>query len=313
MPGKNAQNTQNILVIKLGALGDFIQALGPMKAIRAYHPSAQITLLTTKGFKDFAQRSGYFDQILIDSRPKFYQIFSWINLRKKLNTQKFSRVYDLQNNDRTQIYFNLFSPKPEWVGVAKGASHRNTSPERTKGLAFHGHVQTLKKAGVDHVEIDPLDWIEGDLEKFNLSKPYALIVPGSAPSRPKKRWPAKYYINLCQSLIEREIQPVIIGTNDEKNITETIAEACPQAINLGGKTSLFDIAVLARHAKISIGNDTGPMHMIAPTGCQTIVLFSSNSNPVRHAPLGDNVVSLQKNNLEDLKPETILEKIISIL
>ena len=60
----------NILVIKLSALGDFIQALGPMAAIRKHHKNAKITLLTTQGFKRFAQECGYFDDIIIDQRPK---------------------------------------------------------------------------------------------------------------------------------------------------------------------------------------------------------------------------------------------------
>lgn len=310
MPDQSAQNPQNIMVIKLGALGDFIQALGPMKAIRAHHPDAKITLLTTKPFKEFAEKSGYFDGIILDDRPKFYQLIAWFNFRKKLNTENFTRVYDLQNNDRTQIYFNLLSPKPEWVGVAKGASHRNTSPERTKGLAFHGHAQTLKLAGIKNIEIDRLNWIKSDLSKFNLPTPYILIVPGSAPSRPEKRWPIRHYINLCQSLIQQGITPVIIGTKDENNVTEAITKACPEAINLGGQTTLFDIAVLARHAKFTVGNDTGPMHMVAPTGCKTIVLFSGHSNPTRHAPLGDNVITIQEDNLEDLEPKKVLNSIL---
>jgi hypothetical protein len=43
--------TARILVIKLSALGDFIQATGPMKAIRTHHPDARITLLTTAPFE----------------------------------------------------------------------------------------------------------------------------------------------------------------------------------------------------------------------------------------------------------------------
>jgi len=308
---ENPQKNSHILVIKLGALGDFIQALGPMKAIRGHHLEARITLLTTHGFKNFAEQSGYFDQIIIDTRPKFYQILSWINLRKKLNLEKFTRVYDLQNNDRTQIYFNLFSPKPEWVGVAKGASHRNTSPERTNGLAFNGHVQTLQKAGIENIEIDQLDWIKGNLAQFNLPTSFALIVPGSAPSRPEKRWSVENYINICQNIIQQGITPVILGTSDERNVTDSIKKSCPDSINLGGKTNLFDIAVLAQNAKFSVGNDTGPMHMIAPTGCKTIVLFSEHSNPKRHAPLGENVVTIQKNDLKNLDPKDVLEKINS--
>lgn len=303
---------EKILVIKLGALGDFIQALGPMKAIRDHHPDANITLLTTKPFVELAEKSNYFNSIIIDERPKFFQIQKWLDLKKKFNKEKFNRVYDLQNNDRTGFYFKLFSPKPEWVGVANGASHRNISPERTAGLAFHGHAQTLGLAGIEGISIDDLSWIETDLSGFNLKQPYALIVPGSAPNRLEKRWSAENYITLCQNLESQNIQPVILGTNDEKNITEQISNACPCAINLTAKTSLFDIASLARGAKFTIGNDTGPMHMIAPTGCHTIVLFSKHSNPVRHAPLGDHVYTIQVDALDDLSPNDVLAKISQI-
>ena len=36
-----------VLVIKLGALGDFVQALGPFAAIRQNHEQARLVLLTT--------------------------------------------------------------------------------------------------------------------------------------------------------------------------------------------------------------------------------------------------------------------------
>lgn len=298
---------ENILVIKLGALGDFIQALGPMRAIRNHHPNARITLLTTKPFREFARKSGYFDDILLDIRPKFHQLKEWINLRKKFNQGNFTRVYDLQNNDRTGIYFKLFSPRPEWVGIAKGASHRNTSPDRSTGLAFYGHQQTLGLAGIKNVEIDRLDWIDSDVSGFDLQPPYALIVPGSSPNRPEKRWPASHYSDLCQSLVNQGIQPVLIGTESEKNIISEIAQACPNVLNLTAQTSLFDIPVLARKAAYAIGNDTGPMHIIAPTGCKTIILFSKNSNPKKHAPLGDHVQTIRKENLKDLKAEEVLK------
>lgn len=304
---------KKILVIKLGALGDFIQALGPMKAIRQHHPDARITLLTTRPFKSFAEKSEYFDDIWLDERPKFYQPLKWISLRKKLNGGKFTRVYDLQNNDRTSIYFKLFSPKPEWSGAVKGASHQNANPDRSKGLAFYGHKETLGIAGIDTVEIDTLDWIKADIGFFNLKKPYALIVAGCAPTRPEKRWPAEYFIALCRYLIDQEMQVVLLGTDSEKDITNQIRDACPQTLNLTGKTSLFDLAALGRKAEITIGNDTGPMHIIAPTGCKTLVLFSGSSKPVKHAPLGAHVSTLQEDNLKNLRPETVIERASTLL
>ena len=302
-------NRENILVIKLGALGDFVQSLGPMKAIREHHPNANITLLTTRPYYKFAEKSGYFDEILTDSRPKFYQIKQWFNLKNLLNSKNFARVYDLQNNDRTGIYFKLLQPKPEWSGIVKGASHRNDSPQRTSGLAFHGHQQTLSLAGIKNVEIDTLDWINNDIAQFNLSSPYALIVPGCAPTRPEKRWPAEHYIHLCNHLVALNIQPVLIGTKDEKTVTDQISAQNKNILDLTSKTSLFDIVSLARHAKLAVGNDTGPMHLIAPTGCQTIILFSGNSSPARHAPLGKNVTTIQKEKLDDLQPEEVIQSL----
>lgn len=295
----------HIFVIKLGALGDFVQSLGPMAAIRKHHPQAHITLLTTGPYVSLAQASNYVDDVWIDQRPKWFQVKDWLSIRRKLNEANFTRVYDLQNNDRTSFYFRLFRKKPEWVGVAKGASHRNTSEERTRGQAFDGHVQTLGLAGLKDVQLDKLDWVFGNGDFKSLPRPYVLLVPGSAANRPLKRWPAKHYASIARRLIDQNITPVLIGTESERAVTQEIMTLCPSAIDLTGKTSLFDIPGLARDAMGAIGNDTGPMHMIAPTGCPSIVLFSQDSNPKRHAPKGHSVVTIQKDTLEDLLPDTV--------
>ena len=296
---------KKILVIKLGAFGDFIQALGPMAAIRRHHPDAEITLLTTKAFAGLAHQSNYFDHVWLDKRPKWYQPQLWISLRQKLNSQTFDRVYDLQNNDRTGFYFRLFSPKPEWVGIAKGASHRNISPQRTAGLAFDGHAHTLGLAGIDNVEVDDLSWMESELSSFNLPDKYILFVPGSAPQHPQKRWPGQYYGQLSLWFESKGYQTVLIGTKDDMDAAKTITATNPRVINLMGKTTLADIPALARKAKATIGNDTGPMHMIAPTGCPTYVIFSGKSNPVRHSPKGPHVHTMQENILSHLSVETV--------
>ena len=47
---------RRILVIKLGALGDFILATGPFAAIRTAHPHDEIVLLTTAPFAEIRHR-----------------------------------------------------------------------------------------------------------------------------------------------------------------------------------------------------------------------------------------------------------------
>lgn len=303
----------NILIIKLGALGDVIQALGPMKAIRAHHPDSRITVLTTRPFVDVMAASGYADDVWIDARPKWHQVQQWFDLSHKLNAGHFTRVYDLQNNDRTALYFRLFKNKPEWVGVAKGASHRNTSPTRTAGQAFDGHVQTLGLAGIHDVALDRLEWMGGSISSLGVRAPYVLIVPGSSPKRPEKRWPAASYGALAGALSAQGIQPVLIGTKDEAAVMNDITALCPSAVNLAGKTTLMDIPALARGAAGAVGNDTGPMHMIAPTGCPSVILFSRFSNPVRHAPKGDAMHVMASPDLAALSVDDVLKTLSGAL
>lgn len=300
-----------ILVIKLGALGDFIQALGPMAAIRHNHPDSHITLLTTNSFIGFAEQSGYFDDIWIDARPKWYQIRGWLRLQERFNNAGFDRIYDLQNNDRTSLYFRLlkFSQKPEWVGTAKGASHRNVSSLRTAGSAFEGHVQTLGLVGIDNIEIDDMKWVQADITKFSLPDRYALVVPGCALNRPEKQWPAQCYGEIAQWLVKKNITPVILGTGAEQEQARIISENCSEAINLVSKTSLSEIVVLAHHANLAVGNDTGPMHIIGTTGCKSLVLFSGHSNPKRHAPLGARINVIQEKNLENLSTNIVVKSL----
>jgi len=306
---------QNILVIKLGALGDFIQATGPMAAIRKHHKDAHITLLTTAPFEAMGRECGYFDAIQIDERPKWYQLGGWLKLRQSLIAGGYDRVYDLQNNDRSSLYFQLLpkSKRPEWVGIAKGASHRNISPERTAGHAFDGHVQTLALAGIKDVKVDPLQWMQADISDLGLQKPYILLAPGSAPDRPEKRWPAQHFGELAQQLHALGYQPVLLGTKAEQDVTDAIAALCPKALNLNSRTSLYQIAALGRDAALAIGNDTGPMHLVGATRCPCLVLFSQHSNPVRHAPKGDHVQILQKEELADLGVSKVLQTVQKIL
>jgi len=305
MPPQN----NNILVIKLGALGDFVQALGPMAAIRRHHPNAHITLLTTAPYESLGRECGYFNDVWIDKKPRWHDIAGWLALRKRLNAGRLDRIYDLQNNDRTSFYLRLLRPRPEWVGAARGASHRNTSPQRTAGKAFAGHVQTLGLAGITNIVPDDLSWIKTDTRPFHLQDRYVLLIPGSAPSRPEKRWPATSYAELANLLDQRKYQPVIIGTEAESDIAQEICRLHPRAQNLMGRTNLFDIATLARNAAGAIGNDTGPMHLIAATGCPVNVLFSKHSDPTHHAPTGAAVTVIQSDDLETLKAEDILQRL----
>ena len=153
----------------------------------------------------------------------------------------------------------------------------------------------------------------GDISSFKINTPYILLTPGCAPQHSQKRWPAQSYAALAQEILKQGITPVIIGTKAEEKEAQTIQEIAPKTINLVEQTSLAQIVSLSKNAVAAVGNDTGPMHLIGASGCPSLVLFSKNSNPIRHKPKGKCVEALQRDNLADLDVKTVLESMNAIM
>lgn len=303
---------KNILVIKLSALGDFILCFAAFAAIRRYHADAQITLLTTQPFVAMAEKSGWFDEIMVDEKPGILDIAGWQKLRARLRGGSFARVYDLQTNDRTGFYFRLFfpGPYPEWAGNAVGATFRHHGAARDKLHAWDIRREQLRKAGIANTPFPDLTWLDADISRYGLPETFLLICAGAAPTRPKKRWTAEGYAAVCHHAMAQNIAPVLIGTDAEKDINAEIARLSPGVHDLTNRTTLFDIAALARQAAGAVGNDTGPMHLIAAAGCPTLSLFSNDSLPSHSRPMGEHTRFLQHDDLNDLQADAVIEAII---
>ncbi len=296
---------ERILVIKLGALGDWVLATGPFAAIRAHHPGAEITLLTVSAFAGWGEACGWFDRVWLDERPSWIRPGVWLAMRRRLVAADFGRVYDLQTSDRSSLYFRLFprGVRPEWSGIAAGCSHPHGNPERDAMHTFDRQAEQLAMADITKVPLPSLSWLDADISLP--STPYALLVPGGAPHRPTKRWP--HYAALAKALAERGTLPVLIGAEAERDTLVAIAaEASCKIQNLCGATTLDQLAPLARSAALAVGNDTGPMHILAACGTRSVVLFSDASDPSLCAPRGENVTVLQMAQLADLPPEKVL-------
>ncbi len=296
---------QRILVIKHSALGDFIQAMGPFAAIRAHHPAARITLLTTKPFVALAQACPYFDDVWTDSRPKVWEVAALMKLRRMLRSVKFDMVYDLQTSDRSSTYFHLMGDPP-WSGIAHGCAYPHDNPDRDKMHTLDRQAEQLAMAGISPTPPPDLSWLRADLTRFNLPLRYALLVPGGAAHRPAKRWPSDRFAALGTQLSAQGITPVLLGTHMDGDAIRVITGNCPTALSLATRTDFADITELARHALAAVGNDTGPMHLIAAAGCPSLVLFSAESDPALCAPRGA-VGVLQAEDLAQMPLERVAE------
>lgn len=299
--------SQRILVIKLGALGDFIYALGPMRAIRDHHRDAHLTLLTRPAYEDLGRRSGLFEEIWLDCEPKIWDLAGVLRLRARLRGAGFTRVYDLQTSDRTGFYFRLLGPgaRPEWSGIAPGCSHLHSYRRPTLIHTMDRQAEQLRIAGIDTVPPPDLAFMTGDIARFELPDRFVLLVPGSSERMAIKRWPAESYGEVARRLAGRGLVPVILGGGEEADAIARIRAACPEAVSLQGRTSIFDIPELARAAAGCVGNDTGPMHMAALSGCPTVAIFSTASFPDKAAPRGDRVRLLVREHLSDLPVDAV--------
>ena len=274
---------ERILVIRLSALGDFVLSFRAFAAIRAHHRLAHITLLTTAPYAELARRAPWFDAVRTDARPAFWDLPGLLRLARSL--RGFDRVYDLQTSGRSDRYF-LLALCPPWSGTARFARFRHRGRARDHMHTIARQREQLEIAGIGEFPRPDLAWLGADVASFGLPEPFALLVPGAAPHRPAKRWPAQRYAALARLLAARGLTPVILGAAAERTLGAEIAALCPGARDLTGRTDLFALAGLAARARLAVGNDTGPMHLIAATGCPSLVLFSAESDPARTAPAG---------------------------
>jgi ADP-heptose:LPS heptosyltransferase len=309
-------NPLRILIIKQGALGDIVLATAAFKAIRKHYPDAHISCLTRPEYVGLLGQCAWFDNIITDTKPKFWQIGKMRALSAQLNAPHFDWVIDLQNATRSSIYWWLFGwPKPKFSGVCRFASHRFTLRNRKSYHAYKALGIQLETLGIHDMGLPDMRWLSADISQFSLPDKYILMMPGGAPHRPEKRWQAKHFAALSNMLhTQLNLKTVLIGTQAEATEIAEIQDQAPHAISLMGKTSIADLVSLAQGATGMVGNDTGPIHIAAASSnAAALALFSHVSSPEKSAPIGAHVATLQSDDLASLSPEIVFNRLSSHL
>ncbi len=290
-----------VLTIKLGALGDMIQALDAFHDIGTHHKGDRVILLTTPPFAALAAKMPWFGSIWCDGRPKAFNIRAFAGLIGRLRRARFRCVYDLQCSQRTALYRNLLvgPNRPKWAGTARGSDFE---PDTASGPRHNCDAMRaiLAAAGVPSERPTDLAWLDADISALPVPTRFVMLVPGSSPHLPHKRWPAEAYATLGGRLRTRGLDIVLVGTTTDRDATSHIAARLPSAIDLIGRTDLFELAALARRAEGVIGNDTGPVFLAAAVGAPTLMLMSHHTDPQRSAPRGPAVAWLKRDDLAKL-------------
>ncbi len=299
---------RNILVIKLGALGDLFHSMDAFQAIRAHHRSDRVTLLTRPAYVKFAGLMPWFDAVQVDVGARGLRFDLWLATRRQIRSGSYARVYDLQCNDRTNFYYSLLFPgvRPEWVGMARGCSHPWMRYRSDSASVPRRQLDMIASAGVPAAGEVDFSWLDAPLAGISLPERFILFAPGCAPHRPYKRWAAASYAELSRRLAARGFATVAVGTSVDSDIIDALCAAAPEVVNLSGKTSIPQLAAIARRARGVVGNDTGPIHITASVGAPTLVLMSGQTDPVRMIPRGPDVGFVREENLADLDVERVL-------
>ncbi len=293
---------RRIAVVRALQLGDLLQAVPALRALRAGFPNAEITLIGLPWATAFVERfSAYVD--------RFVEFPGWPGLAEAAyepeRTARFlaeQRAYgydlviQMHGSGGASNPFALALGGRVTAGYCEGeppagltlaARYPNSEPEalRNLGLARLVGCRTLDARLEFPLRSDDMAEADELLRPLGRSRgPLVGIHPGSR--QPARRWPADRFAALADMLVHRRgARIVLTGSPDEVGLVRAVEDQMrAHALNLAGRTSLGGLAAVLRGLDLFVGNDTGPAHIAYALGVPSITLFGP-ADARRWAPL----------------------------
>ncbi len=303
---------KKILIIKLGALGDFIIALGAIMRQVEQYPDAEFTLMTHSSLIPIARQTGKFSNYIVDNRVSYLNLKEQMRIARAAISGEFDIVIDFQSNRRVRCNYysalRLLSGKSyEWIDAV-----RSKKISIAKKRAFSWGSATTEECCVPEPTTD-LSFLHGENKYFGeLPERFVLMIPGCSPKHPFKRWPVQNYCAVAQRLAERGVHSVVMGTQAESAEVESIVASSPMVVSMLNKTSLLDIPDLVRRSIAVIGNDTGPSHIAAFSGRPNIAIFDQRT--AASVTCGKQSINLvSPSSIDRITVDMVWEKLLPIL
>jgi len=302
----------NILIIKHGSLGDLIQANGAIKDIKNFYTNRKVFLLTTQPYSIFMSECPYLDGVIIDKRLPRWNLFYLNNLKKTLSKYNFSKVFDLQNSNRTKFYKRFIIKNVEWSSTETTLELGQRKSDFDKDPVLDRLEIQLKKSGIETEftkNID-LNWAvenTSHLVKKYTNREYILLFPFCSPKLKNKKWP--YYKELIQKLKQEFKNKYSIllapGPNEIEEANELNAKV---VLENNEHVTLKTLVSLINSAKLIIANDTGPAHIASHLDKKGLVLFGSHTSAKKVSIENFNFKAISVKNLNDLDVNTVLKE-----
>ena len=298
-----------ILFIKLSAIGDVVQTLPALEAIKKLYPDSEITWIVEEAAADILDGHPLIDRVLVSRRkpwtamlknPRTFMrgLQGIIGFFRELRGKRYDIVVDFQGLFKSGIL----------VGLSR--ARRKIGFDRTRELSYLFLNERLPAYDIEKHALEryldvarylgarspsPACSLPIESELSNMRNKLAgikkakgrLIVINPVARWKTKLWRESNFADLADRLVlEKKASVIFTGSSVDRDVNQRIISRMKQpALNWAGETSLKELAALAALADLFITTDTGPMHLAAAAGAKVLALFGPTA-PWRTGPYG---------------------------
>lgn len=294
---------KTIAIFRALQLGDMLNVVPAVRALRAAYPNAEITLLGLPWAEEFVKRfDKYFDRFLhfpgytgLPEQP--FDEGAYQTFLQTIRKENFDLLLQMQGNGTIVNEMLLQWNAKRVTGFCNDESFVNSElfmPYPDYGSEIHRHLALMQHLGLplqgDYLEFpitkqEEQQW-EQLKQKWGLQN-YVCVHPGSRGGW--RQWPPQNFARLADYCAENGFSVVITGTKNEVEITQkVIANMQHSAIDLTGETSVATMALLIKNAVCLIANCTGVSHIASATQTPSIII-SMDGEPQRWSPLNKSI------------------------
>lgn len=268
-----------ILVIRGGAIGDFVLSLPVLSALRQQFPNAKLEVLGYPHIAQIAVRGGLADAVRsIEARPLAGFFARGGVLDPEL--QAYFASFPI-------IVSYLFDPDGIFEGNVRSSckgqfiAGRHRPDESKSEHATAVFLEPLKRLAI--FEADPIPRMS--FLPHARQRRCVAIHPGSGSE--KKNWPIEKWTQLSRSLADRtDVSLLLVGGEADGRRIETLKNALPKSIDVAFNLPLPTLAERLASCSLFVGHDSGITHLAAAVGVPVIALWGETSEAV-WAPRGD--------------------------
>ena len=300
---------ERILVVKLDHLGDVLLATPVFSNLRRRYPNAELHALTGTWSRVVLEKHPDVNNVIGYDSPAFCRTGQPTSLKgafklyRQLRRQKYDLMVELRSDWRI-VWFALLRLTPKRLSRAAlqvanklGFAQFSGTHETTRNLDVLRQVgiPTPVRTAIFSVTAEDKKWASDFLATYQIERQRPLIAIHPGSPIPLKRWLPERYAELADWLIaQKRAQILFVGVEDEiPIITEIQALMRGESINIAGKTTLTQLASILHTCNVFIGNDSGPMHLAAAVGSQTIGLYGPG-DPIRFGPAGEKCQTIRR-------------------